>query len=281
MKKKKRKIKRKVKKKRSKKSKEKGKKKLKVIPLIFVLVAIAAVTIVAFTFLHFQEIKQKSEYETKIVSFEPYLKKPLGNSTQVTMYLPAVDGKGNGVITTLVVEAIPNGNGRVLVDIDNILFWADTQHSIRIARKVAANISHVNVSNYDIIYSIYANASVIGGESAGAAITIATIAALLNKTLRKDVLITGTINHDGTIGPVKAVLAKAKAAKSVNATLFLVPLLQSYDVVYKTRRHCERFGFTEICTTETIPKKIEVSEEAGIKVIEVSSVEEAMKYFFK
>lgn len=201
----------------------------------------------------------------------------LSNATLVAMNLPAVDDKGNGIITLLVVEAMP-GTGRTLVDIDNLLFWADTQQSIRLSRLVAANIASFDINNYDLIYSIHANASVIGGESAGAALTIATIAAIQNKTIKKDVMITGTINHDGSIGPVSEIFAKATAAKKVGATLFLVPLLQNRDVIYETKEHCENFGPTKICSIEQLPKRIDVSNQTGIEIKEVSSIREALNY---
>ena len=202
----------------------------------------------------------------------------LNNATLITTRLPAVDDKGNGIITTLVIEAMP-GTGRTLVDIDNLLFWADTQQSIRIARLVAADITHLDINKYDLIYNIHANATVIGGESAGAAITLATIAALENKKLNESIMITGTINHDGTIGPVSEIIAKANAAKSIGATLFLVPLLQSRDVVYETKEHCEKFGNKKICKIEQLPKRIDVSNQTGITTTEVGSIKEALEYF--
>ena len=201
------------------------------------------------------------------------------DSTFVKMPLPAVDDSGSGVNTFLTVEATP-GSGRTLTDIDNLLFWADTQHSMRIARRVAENITGKNVEDYDIIYSIEANASLIGGPSAGAALTIATIAALEGKKPNSNIMITGSINHDGSIGPVSAILEKAQAAKTIGAELFLVPLLQSRDVIYETSEHCEVFGNTEICTTETKPKKIEVETEAGINIEEVETIQDAMDYYF-
>jgi len=96
-----------------------------------------------------------------------------------------------------------------LVNVDNLLFWVDTQYSIRTAKYVAEDIANINASDIDLIYSIETNASVIEGQSAGAALTIATIAILENKTLKSDVIITGTINPDGSIGSVGAILAKA------------------------------------------------------------------------
>jgi uncharacterized protein len=201
------------------------------------------------------------------------------NGTLVSLNVPAVDTDGKGIATTLSVEST-KGSGKTLVDIENLLFWADTQQSIRMARFVAGNITGKNLNNYDLIYSIkVSNTSLIGGPSAGSAIAIATIFALNGEKPRGDVMITGTINHDGTIGPVSGILEKAKAAKQANAKIFLVPLSQSSDVEYNTKEHCQPFGTTEVCSTETTPRKINVSEEAGIKIIEVENINEALTYF--
>ena len=204
-----------------------------------------------------------------------------GNSTKVVMYLPAIDNDGNGSMTLLTVEA-SKGSGRTLTEIDNLLFWTDTQQSIRIAKRVAENISNVNLGDYDLVYTIEAkNASVIGGPSAGAALVIATIAAVENRPLKPGVVMTGTVNHDGTIGKVSDILEKAKAARDSGAKIFLVPLYQSEEIGYETSEHCEEFGGTKICTTETRPRKINVTTGAGIELREVSSIQEAMGYFFE
>ncbi|MBL7148246.1 MAG: hypothetical protein ISS82_05465 [Nanoarchaeota archaeon] len=194
--------------------------------------------------------------------------------------IPAVDAQGNGVSTELLIEVYP-GNGKTLVDIDTLLYWADTQDSIRMAKEVAANVTGMDLSKYDISYHIDANASLIGGPSAGSAIAIATVAALQNKTLKEDVMITGTINHDGSIGPVGEITGKAKASKDVGAILFLVPLLQSNEITYETHEYCRKIVFTEFCTIEQIPKKVNVGAEAGIEVREVGSVLEALEYFYE
>ena len=276
-----------VRKKRQKRKQKKSNRLVRpwiVVPMIIlIIISLIMISLIFYSiFLELQEGRLGPEKErTKQVEFYiPELRKPLANSTQALIYLPAVDSKGNGVMTLLVVEAIP-GSGRTFVDIDNLLFWADTQHSIRIAKNVAENLSGINTSYYNFVYNIYADASVIGGESAGAAITIATISVLKNKSLREDVIITGTVNHDGTIGRVHSILAKAKAAKAMNASLFLVPLLQSREVTYESHRHCEKFGPTEVCTTEEIPKYVNVGEEANITLIEIGTIQDALKYFFE
>ena len=97
--------------------------------------------------------------------------------------LAAVDQNGNGVVTPLVVEAKP-GDGKILTNIEKILFWVDTQQSMQIAKQVAENLTKIDVNQYDLIYTLKSNATLVGGPSAGGALTVATIAALENKKIR-------------------------------------------------------------------------------------------------
>ncbi len=202
------------------------------------------------------------------------------NRSFATLKIPAVDDQGNGVVTSLDVEILP-GSGRILTNIDKLLFWVDTQTSIRTAKGVAEEYTHIDLSKYDIIYSVRANATVIEGGSAGAALAVATIAAIENTPLKQDVIMTGTINPDGTIGSVGEVLAKAKAAKDVGATTFLTPPKQGTEKTYEKKKQCEKIGSTELCTVETIPKRVSIGDEVGILIIEVKDVGEALSYFVK
>ncbi len=199
-------------------------------------------------------------------------------SNTVTINVPAVDNQGNGVVAKLKVQAI-SGEGRVLTNIDNLLFWVDTQYSIKVAEMVAENITGADLSDVDLIYTIETDASVIEGGSAGAALTIATIAVLQNKTVPSDVMITGTINPDGGIGPVGAIFAKAKAAKDVGVKIFLVPEGQGSQVNYAPEKKCEKVGPVTFCTTEYKPQKLDISKDVGIEVKEVSTINDALKYF--
>jgi uncharacterized protein len=138
--------------------------------------------------------------------YKPYEGLGVSNVSHASVMVPAVDQQGNGVVTILDVQAA-SGYERTLVNIDKLLFWTDTQNSIRTARFVAENITGVNLSNYDLIYTVKANATVIEGASAGAALTVATVAAIQGKEINTSVMMTGTINHDGTIGPVGEILS--------------------------------------------------------------------------
>ena len=192
--------------------------------------------------------------------------------------LLAVDQDGNGIATPLIVEARP-GDGKVLTDIEKLLFWTDTQQSIQTARDVALKITNVDMDNYDIAYSISSDASVVGGPSAGAALTIATVAALENKTLNDDIVITGTIEPDGSIGEVGGVLEKANAAKDIGADIFLVPLGQSQETYLKPQENCTRRAGFIFCETTYKTVTVNIGKDAGISIIEVGNIEDALKYF--
>jgi len=195
-----------------------------------------------------------------------------------TMKVPAVDKDGRGVMATLSVDAKP-GIGMTLVDINQILFWADTQDSIRTAKIVAQSITGIDLSKYDIIYSIQANASAIEGPSAGSAMAIATIIELENRTFSKNVTITGTINEKGEIGKVSGIVAKAEATKAAGMNLFIVPVEQKTYTVYSQEKSCEDYLLTKICRSVTKPEDVDVEETVGIRVVEASNIQEALKYF--
>ncbi len=157
--------------------------------------------------------------------------------------LVAVDEEGNGIITPLYVVVEP-GDGKVLTNIEKLLFWIDTQFSIQTAKAVAENITQISTNGLDITYSVTSNATLIGGPSAGAALTVVTVAALQNKKIRGDVMLTGTVEMDGSVGQVGGVLEKAKAAKDVGAKVFLVPYGQGTQTLLKPNERCtKRFGF--------------------------------------
>jgi len=217
---------------------------------------------------------QESGFETIQIE-EPFIGENIAY-----VNVPAVNQEGRGVSTSLIVKA-EEGNGKTLVDINSLLYWVDTQNSIRMAKIVAENYTGQDLDKYDLTFSVDANASLIGGESAGAALSLATIAAIQNLNLKKNIMITGTINHDGSIGPIGGVLEKAKAAKDSGSETFLVPLLQSREIAYETREHCEMFGLMEWCTVEKIPVQIDINSEVGINIIEVGNIRGALEYFLE
>jgi hypothetical protein len=64
----------------------------------------------------------------------------------------------------------------------------------------------------------------IDGPSAGGLMTIGVLAALRGDTLRDDAAMTGTINPDGTIGPVGGIYYKLEGASKAGKKLVLIPV---------------------------------------------------------
>jgi len=216
-------------------------------------------------------------YQTKTV---PQLViKPVrdSNITYSTIYVPAVDQENQGIITAISVQASP-GTGQILTNIDRLLFWVDTQQSILTAKGVAENTTGLNLDEYDLTYTITANASVIEGPSAGAAITVATIAALQNRTVNPDVTITGSINEDGSLGPAGGITEKARAASANNMTLFFIPkgILKSGT---QREKSCEQINGSEYCEIIYIPREADGIEGIDIEVREIENIKEALEYF--
>ena len=156
---------------------------------------------------------------------------------------------------------VTKGNGHVFMD-TMPLTELDMQGSARIAAKVAGEITGKDMNKYNTYIVVRSDVPVVGGPSAGATMTIGIICELMNWSLNKHVMMTGTINPDGSIGPVGGILEKIEAAKKANCTIMLIPKGQRFIDVDGNKVDAVEFG-----------KKL------GIKVIEVGSIYEAIPYF--
>jgi predicted S18 family serine protease len=192
--------------------------------------------------------------------------------------LPAVDEDEQGIMAWLEVE-LTEGTGRTLLGINHVTILQNTQESIRTGKKVAEELAEIKTSDYDIIYSMDANASQIEGPSAGPAIAIVTLFALENRKINTSVVISGYLREDGSIERVSGLLAKARAAKEMGVKLFLVPKDQSMEYKVEKEKICEHGVFETFCETKEIRTKISIEEEVGIDVVEVENISEAFEYF--
>ncbi len=134
-----------------------------------------------------------------------------------------------GVPATVQATVLTAGTGQVFVS-TKPLADTDMQGSARLAARVAANTLGLEHTRYDYLVEFRSDSSVIGGPSAGGVMTLALMVALHNVaypddpwTLNPRVAGTGTINPDGTIGPVGGVPAKASAARESGIHTFLYP----------------------------------------------------------
>ncbi|HEY9246871.1 MAG TPA: S16 family serine protease [Candidatus Methanoperedens sp.] len=183
------------------------------------------------------------------------LEKEIINLTTVAKnqyYVIAVDENDRGHLIPLEV-LIKSGKGNLFLNVANVLVDETLQSSAQTAIMVSRDVTHMSLSDKDVLINVEAPVEkgglTISGGSAGAAITLTAIATIQSRTIRNDVLITGTIREDHTIGKIGAVQAKALAAKEAGAVLFLVPVGQKSEIT-----------------------------DVGIEVKEVASIEDAMNY---
>lgn len=139
----------------------------------------------------------------------------------------------------------------------------DMQGSARIASKVAFDTCGKDSDDYDVYYIIRSDVPTVGGPSAGAVLTVATIAAINNWTLNKNVMMTGMIGPDGTIGPVGGILEKIEVGAEKHVDYFLIPYGQRY----------------QIDENNNSIDSIEYGKNLGINVVEVSNIYDAVYYF--
>ena len=123
-----------------------------------------------------------------------------------------IDGVLNGSDADIFLE-LKEGSGRVFLETTPVTKM-DTQISTRFAKEIACKHFKLNCDKHDFIYTIRASSPIIGGPSAGAAISALTTIAVLDLNYDESVTITGTINSGGTIGPVGGVKEKLEAATS-------------------------------------------------------------------
>jgi len=186
-----------------------------------------------------------------------------------------------GVVMKVKVE-LKQGEGRILINTQPRV-GIDLQTSARTAKLVAENFTKKSLEKTDVILTVIAQSDVdvIDGPSAGAAITIAIISAILNKNLKNDVFITGTINPDGTIGWVGGIAEKAVAAAKQNATKFLVPKGQKIVAILKPEKKEPIPGVTIVTYKVEEVDLNDYLKQLGYKteVIEVENINEAYQLF--
>ena len=95
--------------------------------LIAIVILLAVAGIYGYFFYNQPQVYLNITKNTTVSATPPANGKTQENNA-VILNVPAVDNEGNGVVTTVRVEAKP-GSGRTLVDINSILFFVDTQNA--------------------------------------------------------------------------------------------------------------------------------------------------------
>ena len=129
-------------------------------------------------------------------------------------------------IETVVFESKKPGMGTVKF---NDTAGSMAKDSVFNAASVIRRITDKDIKDYDIHVNIVGGGR-IDGPSAGAAITISIISALLEKPIRQDVAITGEISLRGNIKPVGGIFEKIYGARRKGIKLVVVPKANEKEV---------------------------------------------------
>jgi uncharacterized protein len=181
--------------------------------------------------------------------------------------------------TTNVTVLVTEGWGDVYVSTYS-LTQEDFQGAATAAARVVCNLLNLSFSSYNFYFKVVGPAVIVGGPSAGVAMAVAVYSALTGQPVNRSVMVTGMISPDGTVGPVGGVYEKAQAAAGVGAKVFLVPPGQSVVVTYRTV--VRRAGPFRFYTTQPVTINLTeyAAKELGLRVVEISTIEDALRYFF-
>ena len=205
----------------------------------------------------------------------------ISETTRAEANMVAISENTKTAVMGKIIVEIVDGSGAILVDI-NPFVEPDMQESATTAAEYAKKHSNRNLENKSIIYrfEVDRNTILVGGPSAGTAMAIATIAAIENKQLKSDTLVTGAITADGSIHHVGSVFEKVKGAGENNIKLFLIPLGQKETIIFEKKLVTDEILGFKITRIKQIPTKIDVikyaKENYNMTVKEISTIDEAL-----
>ena len=186
---------------------------------MIILAILATISIIISFSLLAQGLEKKEEKGSLVSGTMPLLAVSTGNSNEMRGGLAYLDLK------------IINGTGSVYVHAEPFT-RVDTQATTRFAKQYACSITDIDCTQYDFLYSIRSDAPIVGGPSAGAAMTALTVTLLQGKSFPQGVSITGSISSGGIIGNVGGIDEKIEAASRTGLRTVVIPTLSNYTSNY-------------------------------------------------
>ena len=173
-------------------------------------------------------------------------------------------GECGGGTNTVDIRVEPNPTGSIQIGIFESSAGAigDMWRSAGwMAALVATTLLDQDLGRYRISFDL---AGRVDGPSAGALTTSGLLALLGDDgTLLPDATMTGTVNPDGTVGPVGGIPLKVAGVAEAGFTRFGIPLGQRHDV--------------DPCTGEVVDV-VELGKSLGVEVREIGDVREAFAF---
>jgi predicted S18 family serine protease len=172
------------------------------------------------------------------------------SSRSIKVTKVAVYSRGDesiGVTGELVIKIDKNEDGRPAVGIMEDFSGGvgkTSKGSAWVAVLFASAMTGIKVEDYEFTFKSYGFSD---GPSAGMLTTAALIALLKNESIRADTTITGTINPDGSCGPVGGIQYKMEGAAKAGLKRFGFPTgsrmdHNGQDLVGDLKKHGENLG---------------------------------------
>jgi uncharacterized protein len=180
-----------------------------------------------------------------------------GTVGTASIHAPAVILSNNSGVITIINLTITKGDGNVSI-VGPRSVGSSTLQAAQNAAAFASSYTGRIESDYNFTYAINDYNASVSGPSAGAAMTVLALSAFSNKPLLSGFTMTGTINPNGSIGPIGGVYDKMSAASAEGFKFGLVP--------YAAPGSFENELYLLIQTNFHIP------------IIEVSNVSQAFAY---
>ena len=147
-------------------------------------------------------------------------------------HLPAVDSSDRGFVIG-VEFAFSEGSGELFVDLDGVEVRHDIQLALREAVQTSTRLTGRSLSALSTHVTFETPRSeriALRGKSWEAGLTVALTAALRQRPLDEETLITGIVDSEGALLPVGGIEGKARAARRFGATELVIPDGQHTDV---------------------------------------------------
>ncbi|MBU0515688.1 MAG: hypothetical protein KJ621_13040 [Proteobacteria bacterium] len=160
--------------------------------------------------------------------------------------------KCGGVSPQLTIRVSPSDNGQLQIGLIEDRFFGHGAMS-RAAYWMAGVVAGL-VSRRPMGWRItFVRSGWFDGPSAGGLMTATILAAVLNQPFLPKVTMTGTINPDGTIGPVGGIYYKLLGAKKAGMTKVLIPAGQYFERSCGDRKRVSLFVRAKSLGIELVP----------------------------
>lgn len=199
------------------------------------------------------------------------------SSPEKKIDLVAVSEDGECLVLALKLRII-KGSGNVFIS-TNIHADPLTLQSFNNAAIAGSNLAGINKTNYDFIFTFETKLKKIKGPSAGLSAAVLVYSVLKHKNIKKNVILTGSIDRFGNVGIVGNIPQKLEKASMIGADLFIMPVgerLQRVRFPYSHKITPDYIVYREKAVETDIIKY--ARDVYNIDVVEIAHVKEALSY---